>query len=191
MNTQEAIASRRSIRKFQERPVPRELIERVLTAAIQAPSGKNRQPWRFVVIEEGNRGELIRLMREGIARLREWGVEIGSAEWTTEVMAQAPVTVLIFNAGTTPDDDHSREKRYHWLVDVQSIGGAIQNMLLAATELGLGSLWICDIFCADYTIQEWLGRGDEMVAAVSLGFPDEVPAARPRMAMSELAEWRS
>jgi len=191
VNTQEAIASRRSIRKFQERPVPRELIERVLTAAIQAPSGKNRQPWRFVVIEEGNRGELIRLMREGIARLREWGVEIGSAEWTTEVMAQAPVTVLIFNAGTTPDDDHSREKRYHWLVDVQSIGGAIQNMLLAATELGLGSLWICDIFCADYTIQEWLGRGDEMVAAVSLGFPDEVPAARPRMAMSELAEWRS
>ena len=53
MNTQEAIASRRSIRKFQERAVPRELIERVLTTALQAPSGKNRQPWRFVVIEEG------------------------------------------------------------------------------------------------------------------------------------------
>ncbi len=51
MNTFEAIAARRSIRGFQDKPVPRALIEQVLQAAVQAPSGKNRQPWRFVVVE--------------------------------------------------------------------------------------------------------------------------------------------
>lgn len=191
MNTLEAIAARRSIRRFQDKPVPRALIEQVLQAAIQAPSGKNRQPWRFVVLEGRSRDRLIELMREGIARLRQWGAEIGSAEWSTEIMARAPVTILVFNAESTPETDHSGEKRYPWLVNIQSIGGAIQTMLLAALELGLGSLWICDIFCADRAIREWLGRKDELVAAVSLGYPDESPHARPRMTVAEVAEWRA
>lgn len=191
VNTLEAIASRRSIRKFKDQPVPRALVERILEAAAQAPSGKNQQPWRFVVVEGRSRDRLLHLMRDGIARLRQRGLEIGSAEWTTAVMAQAPVTVLVFNAETAPDADHSRENRYPWLVDVQSIGGAIQTMLLAAVELGLGSLWICDIFCADRAIQEWLGREDELVAAVSMGYADEAPVARPRRPVSELTEWRS
>ena len=191
MNTLEAIDRRRSIRKFQETPVPRDLIERVLAAAIQAPSGKNRQPWRFVVLEGSKKDELVEMLRAGIRRLQEYGVPIGSAEWTAEVMARAPVAILVFNAEAAPDADHGGVNRYPWLVDIQSIGAAIQHILLAATELGLGSLWICDIFCADYAIQEWLGRGDELVAAVSLGYPAEAPEARPRRDAAELVAWLS
>ena len=63
MNTLEAIAQRRSIRKYKEAPVPDELIEKVLAAATQAPSGMNRQPWHFVVVKEDKRMEMTQIGR--------------------------------------------------------------------------------------------------------------------------------
>ncbi|MCK4374337.1 MAG: nitroreductase family protein, partial [Candidatus Brocadiae bacterium] len=70
-----------------------------------------------------------------------------------------------------------------------SIGGAIQTMLLAAQEVGLGTLWICDVFYAYEELRAWLGRGDQMVAAVSLGYADEAPGPRPRRPWQEVTEW--
>ena len=66
MNTLEAIAGRRSIRKFKDAPVSDEAVEAILNAGLQAPSGKNRQPWRFVVVKEDKRDEMVRVMGEGI-----------------------------------------------------------------------------------------------------------------------------
>jgi nitroreductase len=67
METLQAIAARRSIRKFTGQAVTRETVEAVLQAAIQAPSGKNRQPWRFVVVAgDEKRAQMIRVMRAGI-----------------------------------------------------------------------------------------------------------------------------
>ena len=60
MNTLEAIAARRSIRKFKSDPIPEDMLQKILTAGIQAPSGKNRQPWRFIVVQGEKRAEMIR-----------------------------------------------------------------------------------------------------------------------------------
>jgi nitroreductase len=97
MNTLEAIAGRRSIRSFKHDPVPRGLIERILEATVQAPSGKNQQPWRFVVVEGERRQEMVRVLREGIAKRKEQGADPGSSEWSANSMEQAPVTIFIFN----------------------------------------------------------------------------------------------
>jgi nitroreductase len=126
METMEAISRRRSIRRFTDAPVPRALIERVLDAAVLAPSAKNAQTWRFVVL--------------------------------------AP--------------------------EIQSIGAMIQNMLLADEVLGLGTPWICDVLFAYPLIRDWLGRRNELVAAVSIGYAAEAPAARPRTPWAGLTEWR-
>ncbi len=188
MNTFEVIAARRSIRKFKPDPIPEALLTQVLTAATQAPSGKNRQPWRFVVVKEDQRPEMIRIMTEAINRAVAKGEDPGSSEWTTHVMEHAPVTVFIFNPdGLHPWLAHSIDQNFSELVDTQSVGAAIQNMLLAATELGLGSLWICDVFRAYKELGAWLGEKGQMIAAVSLGYPNEAPAARPRKPLSELA----
>jgi len=72
------------------------------------------------------------------------------------------------------------------VLDIQSIGAAIQNMLLAAQELGLGSLWICDVFIAYEELCHWLGETGELIAAVSFGYADESPPARPRKPMREV-----
>jgi len=187
MKTLEAIASRRSIRKFRDRPVPRELVERVLEATVQAPSGKNRQPWRFAVVEGEKCKEMVGVLREGIRKVKERGEDPGSSEWTATAMEQAPVTVFVFNGEAVGEEPHDG-----WnVVDVQSIGGAIQTMLLAAEELGVGSLWICDVFYAYNELREWLGRKEQMVAAVSLGYADEAPEARPRRPWQEVTTWHS
>ena len=70
MNTLDAIRARRSIRKFKSDPLPDEALQAILTAAVPAPSGKNRQPWHFVVVQGDKRADMVRIMREGIAQAK-------------------------------------------------------------------------------------------------------------------------
>ena len=191
MNIMEAIEQRRSIRKFRDAPIPDEVVENIIGAATLAPSGKNRQPWRFIVVRQDKRAEMVRTMREGIARFRERGTDPGSSEWTATVMEQAPVTVFVFNDGA----EYAQMPRdiggfFMNSVDVQSIGAAIQNMLLAALDMGVGSLWICDVLYAYEELCNWLGQTHQMIAAVSFGYTDEQPKARPRKSVGEVTEWR-
>ncbi len=200
MNTWEAIEGRRSIRKFADRPVQREAVEQILRAGIAAPSAKNRQPWRFVVAtQQGEREGMLEAMRGGLEWMEEHGVQteqdrqfLKGAWYTYQIMRQAPVTVLVFNAeGKTPFEPLAAfGERFMELANVQSVGACIQNMCLAATEMGLGSLWICDVFEAYPTLIEWAGTDAQLAAAVSIGYADEAPAARPRAALEEVTRWR-
>jgi nitroreductase len=187
MQTLDAIAARRSIRKFKDAPIAEDLLQVILKAGSQAPSGKNRQPWRFVIVKEDKRAEMVKILREAIARAKSQGNEIGSCEWSTNVMEQAPVSIFVINPeGLPPWLAHSIDQNFSDVVDIQSAGAAIQNMLLAAQDLGLGSLWICDVFTAYEELLSWLGEKGEMIAAVSFGYADESPAARSRKPFSEI-----
>lgn len=190
MDTLEAIASRRSIRRFQDKSVPEETIRIVLEAATRAPSGKNSQPWRFVVVEGEKRAEMVRLMRQGIAQMQAQGMNTGSAEGTAWIMEQAPVTIFCFNPnGQAPWLPLSADQMFSAVVDLQSVGAALQNLVLAAQDQGLGSLWMCDVFYAYNELQSWLGEEGQMIAAIALGYADESPAARPRMNLSQVVRW--
>ena len=191
MKTLETIAARRSIRKFTADPNPDEALQAILTAATQAPSGKNRQPWRFVVVKDDRRAEMVQVMRAGIAEGKAQGRDPGSSEWSVKVMEQAPVTVFVFNPeGQAPWRTRSVDQMIMDVVDIQSIGAAIQNMLLAAQELGLGSLWICDVFSAYEAVCTWLEEPGQLIAAVALGYAAESPAARPRRPVSDVMRRR-
>ena len=190
LNTRDAITARRSIRTFKSDPIPADVLQAILTAAIQSPSAKNRQPWRFVVVSGDQRAEMVRLMRQGIAGCKAQGMGTGSAEGSATIMEQAPVTVFVFNpAGLPPWQHHSVGQMFDNLTNIQSIGAAIQNMLLAAFDLGVGSLWICDVLFAYEELRAWLGETGTMIAAVSFGYPAESPAARPRKPVSEVTRW--
>jgi nitroreductase len=186
LNTLEAITQRRSIRRFKDTPIPDEALETILTAATQAPSGKNTQPWRFIVVKGDKRAEIARLMREAVESAKAAGMDTGSSALTAKVMERAPVTVFIFNGNMENSRDCDWKSS---VVDVQSIGAAIQNMLLAARELGIGSLWICDVFYAYAGLRAWLGETHELIAAVSFGYPNESPGPHPRKPVSEVTRW--
>jgi nitroreductase len=190
MQTLEAIAQRRSIRKFKDTPVTDEQIRALLHAATLAPSGKNRQPWRFVVVRGEKRAEMIATMRAGMEASKAQGRDLGSSPWTVQIMEKAPVTIFVFN-----DDLENIDRPYSIYdmignsVDVQSIGAAIQTMLLAAHDMGLGTLWICDVFYAYQELCTWLGETHQLVAAVAVGYPDETPSSRPRKSVDEVTRW--
>ena len=187
MNTLDGIAQRRSIRNFKPNQLPEDVLHTILGAGMQAPSGKNKQPWRFVIVKEDQRPEMVRILREGIAKEKAEGGDPGSSEYTARIMEHAPVTVFVFNPdGLSPWLAHSIDQNFTELVDTQSIGAAIQNMLLAAEDLGVGSLWICDVFYAYQALCDWLGEKGQMIAAISFGYPAESPAARSRKSYSEV-----
>ena len=190
MQTLEAIAQRRSIRKFKDTPVSDEQIREILHAATLAPSGKNGQPWRFIVVRGEKRAGMIDAMRAGMAKHEARGENTGSAKWTVQIMEQAPVTIFIFNPeGMHPWMTRSIDQAFWDLVNIQSVGAAIQNMCLAALDMGLGSLWIADVISAYEELCAYLEQDCQMIAALSIGYPDEEPDARPRKSVDEVTRW--
>ncbi|HEX2953809.1 MAG TPA: nitroreductase family protein, partial [Bacillota bacterium] len=102
MDVIDAINRRRSIRKFKTEPLPDEVVRTILESAIKAPSGKNRQPWEFVVVQGDRKEEMLQVMNRGIMQVEDEG-EAKYIKYTLEIMKQAPVTVFVFNPnGTNP-----------------------------------------------------------------------------------------
>lgn len=193
-----AIQNRRSVRKYQNRPVPQKLIEQVLQAGVLAPSSKNRQPWRFVVCTGPAKAKLLLAMEQGLQReaaqplLPESAPYLASAQNTLHVMQQAPVLIFILNAlGQSLQTNLTAEERIAEICNAQSIGAAVQNMTLAATELGLGSLWICDTYFAYAELAAALHAEGELFAALALGYAAEAPLPRPRLPLEQVTEWRN
>ncbi len=197
METIQAIYDRRSIRKYSNRPVSKEVIEHIIGAGMQAPSAKNRQPWKFVVATGDAKNSLLDTMERGIRDeivgqgiLPQSRQYLAGAQNTVRIMRQAPVTLIVLNTqGFSLYQALAAEDRVYDIANIQSIGATMQNMALAAIECGLGSLWICDIFFAYKQLTKWLDTEGEMIAAMSFGYPEEQPAARARKGLAEVTEW--
>jgi len=174
--------SRRSIRRYLDEPVPRELVEKILDAARWAPSAHNRQPWRFAVIERAETkhalasamGEKLRadLERDGVAQ------DIIEKDTARSYQRITSAPVVIVACMTTRDMDvyhDTRRKKAEFVMTIQSVAMALQNLLLAAHALGLGACWMCaPLFVAD-TVREVLKLDEdwEPQALLTLGFPAE------------------
>ncbi len=190
MTALEAIRTRRSIRKYKSDPVDRSSIQQILDAAILAPSAKNSQTWRFTVVTEEKKEELLSVVREGMAHREAEGQELGTIRWSIRCMEQAPVIILVHNTDGIHPWKARKENESWWdLATVQSVGAAIENMLLAATELGLGSLWIADIWEAYTEVNGWLETDDQLVSAVAVGHALSSPEGPPRKTLDEVVRW--
>jgi F420 biosynthesis protein FbiB-like protein len=153
----ETILNRRSIRRYRPDPVPRDLIEMLLTAAVWAPSAHNRQPWRFAVIESAERREALALAM-GV-RLRRDLERDGAPEDLIEqdtARSYARITgapmLIILCLSMVDMDRYTDEQRNHneYIMAVQSTAMAGQHLLLAAHDAGLAACWMCaPLFCPD------------------------------------------
>lgn len=183
MELEEVIQKRRSIRKYLPKKVEKETLEAILKQGILAPSAKNGQPWRFVVIQENEmlKNEIADLVQKsGEARIIQ-GKKGESIINTANIIKQAPVLILVFNSF----GEHFLEP------NIQSIGACIENICLSATNLGLGSLWIANTNYAKTEIQALFPEQEgSLVAAISLGYADENPSARPRRTIEEITIWK-
>lgn len=193
-----AIYDRRSIRKFLNKPILEEDIADIIQSGMKAPSSKNRQPWKYIVIQGNAKKEMLKVFRQGIEReenesalLPQSRQHIAAAKYTVDIMEEAPVIVFVVNLlGKGIFAEFTPEEHIYEICNIQSISASIQNMLLAATEKGIGSLWICDIYFAYAELCEWLGCDGQLIAAVAFGYPNEFPKERPRKRIEEIVEWR-
>jgi F420 biosynthesis protein FbiB-like protein len=192
------ILGRRSVRRYQSAPVPRAVIEQVLTAAIWAPSAHNRQPWRFAIVEDQARKE--QLAQAMGARLRRDLTADGAPEAIIEADAarsysritSAPVLIALCLT-MTDMDIYPDPKRNHneYLMAVQSTAMAGQNMLLAAQAARLGACWLCaPLFCPEVVQTALDLPGDwQPQALLTLGYPAET-REKTRQPIETRVVWR-
>ncbi len=190
------IEKRRSIRKFDSREVPREFLEQIVAAGSRAPSAKNRQPWKFIVVTGNAKQEALSAMKRGLEReesnpfLPESTGNLADAENSLKVMRQAFAVIFTVNTlGAELTRTLTVDERVYEICNAQSIGAAMQNMSLTAVSLGLGSLWVCNTFFAQRELNEWLNEDGELFAALAVGYAEESPLPRPRK--SDTIKWLS
>ncbi len=194
-----AIYDRRSIRKFSNKPISPKDITDIIQSGIKAPSSKNRQPWKYIVIQGKSKEEMLKVFRQGIEReeneralLPQSKRYIATAKYTVDIMSEAPTVIFVDNTlGKSILADLTLEEHVYEICNIQSISASIQNMLLAATEKGIGSLWICDIYFAYPELYEWLDSEGQLIAAIAFGYPNEFPKERPRKNIDDIVEWRN
>ena len=124
--TEDTIFKRRSIRLFENKEIPDEILHRILRAGMWAPSPKNRQPWKFIVVKGKAKEEMLACMDKGIARSEAGeGVISGSpayifnAKYTMKCMTAAPVTVFIVNpSGKNIRDDWTAGEKILSLIHI-------------------------------------------------------------------------
>lgn len=190
------IQNRRSVRKFKPDSIPKAAVEEILLAGRLAPSAKNRQPWKFIITEGNPKSELLAAMESGFERektaplLPKSAAGMADAEHTLNVMRQAPLLIFIADIyGRDIAAPLTADEREFEICNILSIGAAVENMILTAQSLGIGSLWICNTCFAQRELNALLNG--EIRAALALGYPAEAPSARPRKDMREITEWRN
>ena len=165
------IENRRSIRKYKADKINKELIEDMIYSATLAPSAKNRQPWKFIVYQGKEKKKLV--------------------ENTVRIMEEAPCLIAVLNTNQkTPFEGIENEKRIVEICDSLSIGAAIENMILTATEHGLGTLWIANTCFAYNELVDFIKTDNQLTGIVAVGFANEAPAKRPRKPFTDIVEYR-
>lgn len=158
MDTLEAIATRRSIRLYAKEEIPDEDLRKILEAARQAPSARNRQPWHLVVV------------RDGATKAK-----LAALCWGQIWLARADAILVAVALPKVSE---------RWCIVDTTI--ALQNAVLAATSLGYGTCWIGAFH--EESIKSLLGIPEEnrIVAITPVGVPAEAPKARSRKPLADL-----
>jgi coenzyme F420-0:L-glutamate ligase/coenzyme F420-1:gamma-L-glutamate ligase len=195
----ELVATRHSIRKFQDRPVAEDVLRRLLEAACQAPSAHNRQPWRFVVLRDPRlRQRFIAAMSESfradLARdgLAQREVEQLIARGRDRMLQAAAVVLLCLTMEDMDQYTDADRQGAERTMAAQSVALAGGQLLLAAHAEGLGACWICAPLFAPAIVRGILELPDpwEAQGMIALGYPDEAGRARARKPVEEVSQWR-
>ncbi|HLG69018.1 MAG TPA: nitroreductase family protein [Chloroflexota bacterium] len=191
----EVVRQRRTVRAYRAEDIDQNAIERAIEDACWAPSPHHTQPWRFVVItSDGERRRLAEAMGE------RWQEDLSQDELSPRLIegqlkgsrvrlskARALVVVCMTQRDLDRYPDERRQMAERDMA-VQSIGAAIQNLLLALHLNGLGACWMCaPLFCPEVVSQTLdLPKDWEPQALITIGRPVEMPPVPPRRPMEDL-----
>ena len=170
MSVLDVIRQRRSVRVYKSDLIPEESLHRVLEAARLAPSGKNLQPWKFIIVQD--------------SELKKKLAEASNAQ---DFIAEAP---LVLVACGFPEECYRSLGRYmkSWPVDVTI---ALEHLILQAHEEGLGTCWIGSFEEREVKSLLAVPEHVRVLALTPLGYPGEIPESRGRKSLEEIASYDS
>ena len=183
MEVFEAIYNRHSQKKVKPEAVPREMIEKLLDAAVQAPNHYKVRPWRFVVLRGEARYRLGEVMAASqLERHPEFPQEAFDKCRATPL--QAPVVIAV-------GVDKPTESKVLEIENICAAAAACQNLLLAAHAMGLGAKWRTGEWARDPKIKAFLGfeADQHMIAFIYVGYPEFIPEHAPRPSFEERTVW--
>lgn len=181
MDFEKVVHDRRSIRKFEDTKIEAEKIDKLIEAARLCQSAKNRQPWKFMILQEEEKDQVAEIM---LALFEQSNIDLpgymNSSKSSANAIKRAPLLILVFKEKDNKDGN--------WMTgDLLSIGAAIEHICLEAVNLSLGSVWIRDTTYTEQAICDYLGYPDlELVSGIAIGYPAEEPSPRPRKKAEEL-----
>lgn len=186
--TLRSIAYRRSVRSYSGKDVSEEKIHIILDAANQAPSAHNQQAWRFIILRDKKKKELADLVaskgnefpKPSSALLRMASRSIGNA----------PVVIAVANTGELIDHGTklfkvNQEMAFDFFrtMEIQSSSAAVQNLLIAATSIGLSTVWLGILYLIKKEVLTFLGEEKgEFMAVIPVGYakrPSRGPSKKP------------
>jgi coenzyme F420-0:L-glutamate ligase/coenzyme F420-1:gamma-L-glutamate ligase len=189
------IRERRSVRRYRTRPVERKQLLQLIEAACWAPSPHGSQPWRFAILTQP--GPKV-LLADSMGKVWKTNLEVDSQdagiiatrlEKSRQRVLQAPALILpcLYLADLDHYPDANRQAN-EMTMAIQSLGAAIQNLLLMAYQLGLDTGWMCaPLFCPTI-VRAALGLDDQLVphALITVGYAAEEPKRRARRPLHEM-----
>jgi coenzyme F420-0:L-glutamate ligase/coenzyme F420-1:gamma-L-glutamate ligase len=189
------IKDRRSVKEYLSKEISKELLFRILEASRWAPSAHNAQPWRFIVIQDSATKQ--KLAKTMATRWNEDMNKNGVSKKQRESLIKASVKrfetapIIIVACLTMKEMDEypdDQRKKIEYVMAVQSVAAAIENMLLAAQSEGLGACWFCaPLFCEDIVRKTLrIPKHVDPQALITLGYPADKPKPPPRKPLDDI-----
>ena len=187
MDVIESIHNRQSVGNVKPDAVPREVVEELLSAAVQAPNHYKVRPWRFVVLTGKGRERLGKVMAESArVKFSDLPTEALSKALKKERSKPLRAPVLIAVGVDRPSEPKVLE-----IENVCAVAAACQNLLLAAHGLGLAAKWRTGDTALDPRIKEFLGftPDQQLIAFLYIGFPEGEPEPFQRPSFEDRTVW--
>ena len=174
MEFEEVIKKRITNLRYIDKKIKKEDLNKIIESAIIAPSAKNRQPWRFYILNQEERNKIADMMDawEGKTKENEFGI-VTTIHRSANIIRNASDFILIYKYG--------KKVIYKETVDILSIGAAIENMLLTATNLGIDTTWIADVRFIPNEIDTYLNiQNMDLMSGIALGYRAKEPKKKAR-----------
>jgi nitroreductase len=174
--TLQTIKNRHSVRTFTDKEVSGEQITVLLQAANEAPSAHNQQSWRFIVVKDQKKHDLANLVTSKSAVFEKPASSL--LRMAARSIMSAPVVIAVANTGDLIEHgtdlfkiEKNMARDFFRTMEIQSSAAAVENLLLAATSLGLSTVWLGILFLIKDDVLQFLGEPKgEFMAVVPVGY---------------------
>lgn len=179
----DVINARTSVRQYKKSSsVGEDIIQNLVALGMRAPSPKNRQPWQVIHVTGVEKKHFVNLGFQVLEQYKERKEHFGSLEISLKAMQTASDLLFVFNPyDHLPDYNKVWEKS-----DLQAIGAFVEHILLGAKAIGLGTLWMNDVYFMQCESKAFLNIPHDVQAIIAIGIPDEAMYPRPRKSIDEV-----